>query len=223
MPSLPVRDELGPTLPDLAAPYWRRLPRAARLALVALAVLVVAAILWRAVGPAADAGETSVVVSDPVAFNLRFGGDLERVAATGGASLALEAREDGDVVQSFVVEPLELPPYRGLAAGTLPVYAESVKDRLASRFDDFTMVHEGRTRINEVPGYELVFAARNEAGRRVYGRWVMLVPDEPGAREGVTLQLFARWGARVPNADALGDQGQLKLPLRSFRFGTEAP
>jgi hypothetical protein len=223
MSSLPVRDELGPTLPDLAAPFWRRVPRVARLALVAVLVLVVLAVLWRVVGPAADAGETSVVVSDPVAFNLRFGGTLKRVEPAAGASLALEDRVGGEVLQSFVVEPLKLPAYRGLAAGALPVYAESVKTRLASQYRDFTMVQEGRTRINEVPGYELIFAARSDAGRRVYGRWVMMLPDEPGAREGVTLELFARWGPRVPNADALGDQGQLKLPLRSFRFGTEAP
>lgn len=223
MSSLPVKPELGPTLPTLAAPYWRRLPAAARVALIALAALVVLALAWRVLGPAGDSGETDVVVAEPVAFNLRFGGTLERVKATGEQSLALESRDDGEVTQAFAVEPLRLPAYRGLAAGALPVYAESVKRRIDGAYDDAVVVQEGRTRINEVPGYELIFAARNEQDRRVYGRWVMMLPDEPGARDGVMLQLSARWGARVPNADALGDQGQLKLPLRSFRFGTEAP
>jgi hypothetical protein len=51
----------------------------------------------------------------------------------------------------------------------------------------------------------------------------MMLPDEQGAREGVTLELLGTPAAGIPNADLIGDQGQLKLPMRSFRFGTEAP
>jgi hypothetical protein len=49
----------------------------------------------------------------------------------------------------------------------------------------------------------------------------MMVPEEPGEREGVTLELLGTPAAGIPNAEAIGDEGQLKLPMRSFRFGTE--
>ena len=81
-------------------------------------------------------------------------------------------------------------------------------------------------RINEQPGYEVVFRARDEDRRRLYGRFVMLVPftDPPTPqRRGATLELLGTPAAGIPNAEAIGDSGALKLPLRSFRFGTEAP
>ena len=54
----------------------------------------------------------------------------------------------------------------------------------------------------------------------------MLVPfsDPPAPeRRGATLELLGTPAAGIPNAGAIGDAGALKLPLRSFRFGTEAP
>jgi hypothetical protein len=107
-----------------------------------------------------------------------------------------------------------------------PVLAEGLKERLARRFADFDLVEEGRMRINEQPGYEVVFSARSAEGRRLYGRYVMLVPftDPPEPRRrGVTLELLGTPAAGIPNADSIGDAGGLKLPLRSFRFGTDAP
>jgi hypothetical protein len=188
---------------------------------VLLAALVLAAIAARVLKKAEE--EQSVVVKAAPAFNLRYGGTLERVDPAAGQVLALQSRVDGKVDQTFTVTRLTLPAYRGMPDGELPVVAEALKARLARRFADFTLVEEGRARINKQPGYEVVFAAHNAEGRRVYGRWDMVLPNEPGAREGVTLELTARWSSRVPNAGSLGDQGQLKLPLRSFRFGTEAP
>jgi hypothetical protein len=223
--SLPVKPELGPSLPTLV----RRLPRRARLALLAVAALVVLAALvtlLRGGGPGAD--ETPVVVRDPIAFNLRYGERLERVDPQPGELLRLADRRTGSgaFLQSFVVTPLALAPYRGLPGGELPIAAEALKARLAERVDGFRLVEEGRTRINEVPGYEVVFAARAEDGRTLYGRHVLMVPlTEPPTpqRRGVTLELVGTFRAGIPNVGALGDQGSLKLPLRSFRFGAEAP
>jgi hypothetical protein len=42
-------------------------------------------------------------------------------------------------------------------------------------------------------------------------------------RDGVRLDLVASPGSGVSNPSDVGAVGQLKLPLRSFRFGTEAP
>jgi hypothetical protein len=225
--SLPVKPELGPTLPDLAGPRWHRLPRAARLALSLLVALLVVLLAARVLGGGAGAGETPVVVREPVGFNLRFGPGLERVDPEQGELLRLvDRRRTERFLQSFTVMPLTLRPYRGLAGGELPVAAEALKTRLGSRFDDFRLVEEGRTRINEVPGYEVVFSARGDDGRRLYGRWVMMLPltDPPTPQtRGVVLALLGTFAAGIPNVDSVGDQGQLKLALRSFRFGTEAP
>jgi hypothetical protein len=218
VPSLPVKPELGPTLPQLLA----RAPRLVRVAAAAAAVLVVVVLVAGLLGGAASTGETHVVVRDRPAFNLRYGA-LERVPADGGATLALEARRGDLFLQSFRVVPMTLRPYKGVPSGELPVVAEELKQRLARRFADFSLLEEGRARINEQPGYEVVFSAHSEEGRRLYGRWVMVVPDTPGAREGVTLELLGTPAAGIPNADQIGDEGQLKLPMRSFRFGTEAP
>jgi hypothetical protein len=223
--SLPVKPEYGPTLPDLVAPRWGRVPRVVRVPAVVLAALLVvaaAALALRARG----AGDVSVVVERPVAFNLRHGEALPRVAPRGGELLRLEGRRGPLFLQSFAVERLVLAPYRGVPSGEFPVAAERVKARLARRFGEFALVEEGRTRVNEVPGYEVVFTARSPTGRRLYGRWVMLVPltDPPTPqRRGVTLELLGTPAAGIPNAGLIGDAGQLKLPLRSFRFGTDAP
>lgn len=220
MSSLPVKPELGPTLPQLLRPWWRRAPRSARIAAVAAAVVVAILLVLGAVG-GATSDETQVVVEEPVAFHLRHGAGLDRIDPAQGQLLALEATRGDLFLQSFGVTPLRLAAYEGMPAGELPVAAERLKDRLARRFGEFRLVEEGRITINEVPGYEVVFAARSPDDRRLYGRWVMMVPEEAGAREGVTLELLGTPAAGIPNAEAIGDEGQLKLPLRSFRFGTD--
>jgi hypothetical protein len=224
---LPVKPAFGPTLPALAGPLWRRAPRALRIVAAAATVVLVALVVVAAVrgGPGAS-GERHVVVERPIAYNLRHHPALRRVEPRAGESLRLEARRDGLFLQSFAVTSLELPPYRGAPSGPYAIAAEGLKDRLARRFDAFELVQEGRARINQVPGYQVVFTARSAEGRRLYGRWVMLVPltDPPTPqRRGVTLELLGTPAAGIPNAEEIGDVGQLKLPLRSFRFGTEAP
>jgi hypothetical protein len=224
VPSLPVKPQFGPSLPELAGPAWRRLPRVARAALVALAALVVLGLASLLIGR--GAAEETVVVEDGVAFNLRHGEALSRVASPpAGERLRLEQRRDGAVVASFAVLPLQLPPYRGVAAGAFPAYAERVIAELDRSLDDFELADEGRVRINENPGYAIGFRARQD-GRRVWGRTILLVPgtDPPEpVRDGARLDLLARAGSGVSNPADVGAVGQLKLPLRSFRFGTEAP
>jgi hypothetical protein len=223
VPSLPVKPEFGPSLPELAGPRWRRLPAWLRLGLAALAALVVVLVVLAVTGRGAD--ERSVVVTEPVAFNLRHATTLTRVAPAGPEMLRLEQRRDGRRVGSFAVRPLRLPAYRGSVAGAYPIYAERIVAELRARFADFELADEGRVRINEAPGYGVGFRARQD-GRRVWGRTVLVVPEtdppEP-VRDGVRMDLVASPGSGVSNPADVGAVGGLKLPLRSFRFGTEAP
>lgn len=207
MSPLSVKREFGPTLPQLVS---SRL-----LAVVAAVLAIVAAVVL--LSGATERDETTVVVREPVAFNLRHGPALERVRALPGEQLRLRGRD-----QSFTVRPLSLPAYRGEPAGSLPAFAETAIRELDARYEDFELADEGRARINENPGYGVGFRARLD-GRRVWGRLVMLVPDEPAVRQGVTIEMVAGRRAGVSNASEVGTVGQVKLPYRSFRFGTEAP
>lgn len=217
-----VKPEYRPTLPELLRP----LPRWMRWGVVALLLLPVIAGAWLLTLGSREA-ETWVVVREPVAFNLAYGPRLDRVADQ-GAALRLEQRRGDLFVQSFAVRPLTLPAYRGTPAGALPLYATGYEAELERTFEDYELVREGRTRINQNPGYEIVFRATID-DRRLYGRHILLVPavDEEGdlvldpVREGVVLELAATPVSGTPNAESTGTVGALKKPLRSFRFGTE--
>jgi len=209
-----VKPGFGPSGPDLL----RRLRRSVRAAL-AVAVLALAglAVWWATLG--ATAGETWVVVEEPFAFNLTYGEEFERVQ--GDAALDLErVREDGLFVSSLAVRELTLPPYEGNAGGALPLLATFHVRELRERLEGFELVEEGRTRVNFVPGYEVVF--RYDLGERtVYARDVFLVPEVPGQRAGAQLELRATPTSGTPNAQSIGDVGAIRLPFRSFRLGTE--
>jgi hypothetical protein len=217
-----VKPDYRPTLPELLRP----LPRWARWGIVALLLAPVAVGAWLLTGGAREP-ETAVVVREPVAFNLVYGPRLTQVEDQ-SVALLLEQRRDGLFVQSFAVRPLTLPPYRGTPSGALPLYASAYEAKLERTFTDFQLVREGRTRINENPGYELVFRAK-VGDRTLYGRHILLVPavdaDEDlvldAVREGVVLELAATPVSGTPNPESTGNVGALKKPLRSFRFGTE--
>jgi hypothetical protein len=209
-----VKPGFGPSGPDLL----RRLPRPVRLALVVAALALAGLVVWWAT-LGATAGETWVVVQEPFAFNLTYGEEFERVQ--GGAALDLErVREDGLFVSSFAVRDLTLPPYEGQAGGILPLLATFHVRGLRERLEGFELVEEGRTRVNFVPGYEVVF--QYDLGERtVYARDVFLVPEVPGQRAGAQLELRATPTSGTPNAESIGDVGAIRLPFRSFRLGTE--
>src|SRR5258705_13301588 len=84
-----VREEFGPTLPELLAPRVRRLPPAARVALGALAVAVLVVLAWLVLRP--TPGQTAIVVRKPFAFNLITAQGVQRVAPRGGELVRLQA------------------------------------------------------------------------------------------------------------------------------------
>ncbi len=210
-----VKPEYGPPLTEVLSPV----PRAVRIALAVLAAVVVGVALFLALGGAAEE-ETEVLVREPVTFNLAYGSRLER-GQEPGALLALQRSDDGLFLDSYVVRELVLPPYEGAASGTLPLFAAGMLERLEERYESFRLVREGRARVNNAVGYELIFYA-DRGERTLYGRHVLLVPEEPeGLRRGVVLELLSTNAAGTPNVTSVGSFGALQTPLRSFRFGTE--
>jgi hypothetical protein len=213
-----VRPEFGPTLPELLGPRFRALPRVLRIALGALAALVVLLLVYvlflRGDGVKA---KRAVIVRAPIAFNFVYRAPFRKEAPQAG-----ELARVGSKDQSFSVRELELPAYRGDAAGFLPLYAATLEAQMAKDLPGFSWRADGRTNINKQQGFEIVFQFRRSDGTLTYGRRTLLLPSVT-ARQGVDIWAIAPRSPSVVRADDVGHNGGLKTALRSFRFGTERP
>jgi hypothetical protein len=102
----------------------------------------------------------------------------------------------------------------------LPLYAASYIRTLSGRYAGFQLRGEGKTKVNNVPAYHVFYTALIE-GRRLYGRDVFLLPEGPGAREGVDIVMLTS----TTKASVLGSPmevastGILGRPLKSFTLG----
>jgi len=214
--AVPMKPEYGPTLGRLLAPWWRRSSRLVHGAVVAAgtALVVVAVALVLTLEPARYSQGGSP------AFSFTYRG-LYRTAPEAGGYVRIDARyPDGSLKYSYAVNPLRLPPYQGEASGALPVYATGYAERLASRFQDLVLRGEGKTRVNKVPAYQVLYETRVD-GREMYGRNVLLLPEEEGARVGVEIVMLTAVGAtsEVKEAGEVASGGVLLRPLKTFSFG----
>jgi hypothetical protein len=216
MPASPLRPGFGPTLPALLRGRLRIGPRAARLAAAALAAIVA---LGTAVALLGGAEEQLVHEGDPV-FNLVYDGDaLRSVDPRAGELARLEGRR-GRVAVAVTVKPLRLPAFDGdVAKGLLPVHAQLYLDRLRARDPTFAIRDEGRSTVNDSPGYQVAYRTGPD-GRATYWREIFVVPDEAAPRLGVVLTLRNRRPDRISKR-ALDLTLTARSALRSFRFGTE--
>jgi hypothetical protein len=220
-----VRPEFGPTLPELAAPRLRALGRGARAALVGGALLAVVAVVVALSALRDSDGRRPLVVREPIAFNLLRPPSLQRVTPRDGEVLRLQTRAGVAAPQRFTARPLRLAPYRGDVTAALMVLASRLVDDMRAVIPGFVWRGDGRTRVNEATGYQILYQAK-VGGRTTYGRRVLVVPeseDGPPPRAGMDLDLRAARSDAVPSIEAVGRNGALKLPLTSFRFGTERP
>jgi hypothetical protein len=121
---------------------------------------------------------------------------------------------------AITVRPLPVPPFRGdVAKGLLPVLAEQRMDRLRAADPTFVIRDEGRSTVNDSPGYQ--FAYRTGAsGSYTYWREILVVPDEEEPRLGVVLTFENRRPNRI-GAGAAEFVATGKSAFRSFRFGTD--
>ncbi|HEV3001789.1 MAG TPA: hypothetical protein VGW75_13695 [Solirubrobacteraceae bacterium] len=217
MPASPLRPGFGPTLPAL---LQARLGDGARAALAvvagAAALLAVAAALV-----ALGGSDEQLVHDDDPVFNLVYDAGRLRPADPRGGELArLEGRR-GRVSVAVTVRPLRVPPVRGdVAKGFLPLHAQLYMDRLRRRDRTFAIRDEGRSTVNDSPGYQIAYRT-GSPGRFTYWREVFVVPDEEAPREGVVLAFRNRRPDRI-GAPAFELVHAARSALRSFAFGTEA-
>ena len=214
-----VREEFGPTLPELVGRLLGVRTRAVWLALAAIGAVAVAVVAWLSLR--SDPNESTVVVREPVTYNLIYPDALRRVTPRSGETLRLESRSGPP--QSFVVHPLRLAPYKGDVTAALTFMSARLIDEMRGQYQDFVWRGDGRVNINKQPGYQIIFQAHVD-GHTTYGRRVMLVakPDPP-PREGVDLTILAARSPSVPNLDSVGATGALKTAYRSLRFGADRP
>jgi hypothetical protein len=216
MAAVPIRPEYGPTLGRLLEARWRAAARLTRAVVIAGAVAVVVA----AVALALRLQSASYSHGGNVPFSFKYKG-LYRTAPDGGALVKVASREPGAVPKySYEVYPLTLPAYSGSSSGALPAYASGYIDRLRAHSASFVLRGEGKTRVNTVPGYQILYTER-AGGRELYGRTVLLVPARDGAREGVVIAML-NWSDATRSIKApseVASTGVLLRPLKSFTFG----
>jgi hypothetical protein len=214
-----VREEFGPTLPELLGSRLGVPARKVWLGLALVAAVAVAVVLFLTLRP--TPGQSAVVVRKPVAFNLIYTDALRRVAPRAGEELRLRTRSGPP--QSFVVHPLSIPSYKGDVSAQLTFMSARLIDEMRAHYRGFIWRSDGRVNINKQPGYQIVFQATVN-GRTTYGKRVLLVvgPDPP-PHTGLDITLLAARSTAVPKADAVAANGALKTPYRSLRFGSKRP
>ncbi len=212
-----VKDEYGPTLPELL----RGVPRWMQIAAWATIAALLAVGLWLGTGGAA-APERHEVVRGERTFNLAWDPTRLQPVRVDGALLALEGRRGDLFLDSMTIRAATLPAYSGAPGGVLSVLGTRRLRELRETAPGFTASNppQGRTRVNDATGYQITWREKRD-GRTIYARDIWLVPPEPGARDALLVQLRSTPAAGTPNADRTGNSGALKQPLRSLRFGTE--
>jgi hypothetical protein len=216
MTAIPLKPEYGPTFGRLLAPRWHAASSFARAVAIVCGVGLTAALL--AAGLTLEDAKYSH--GGPVGFSFGYR-DLYRTAPEPGGYVRVQRRgADGRLEDSFAVGPLRLPPYSGALSGELPLYASGYIRALRHRYGDFVLRGEGKTRVNKVPAYDVVYTALVE-GQRMYGRDVLLFPEREGVRSGVAIAMLEHTakGAHVDSVVEAGGSGVLATPLKSFSLG----
>jgi hypothetical protein len=211
-----MKPEYGPTLGRLLAPRWHAAPRALRAGVIAAGILIVVA----AIGIVLTLEPARYSQNGTFPFSFTYKG-LFKTAPEAGGYVRVEAHyADGSLKYSYAVNPLSLPPHSGGISGVLPVYATGYSERLAGRFPDVKLDGEGKTRVNKVPAYQVLYRATID-GRTMYGRNVLLLPEQQGARKGVEIVMLTAAGAtsEVKEPSEVASGGVLLRPLKTFGFG----
>jgi hypothetical protein len=213
--AIPLKPEYGPTLGELLAPRWHAASRLVRAIVVAGGV----GLLALAVGGALTLENAHYAHGGPAPFSFSYRG-LYRTTPAAGEYVQVRSPAGGPLRSSFAVGPLLLPPYTVGVGAELPLYATSYIEGLRRRYTGFVLRGEGKTRVNTVPAYAVAYTARI-AGRTVYGRDILLVPERPGARVGVHIVMLSSREAnpQVTSPLLVGTTGVLERPLETFTFG----
>ncbi len=91
---------------------------------------------------------------------------------------------------------------------------------LSRRYPQFVLRGEGKTTVNSLPAYNILYTTVLE-GQPMYGRAVLVLPPAGGAREGAAIVMLGAASAtpRITSPSELAAKGVLAMPLKTFSFG----
>jgi hypothetical protein len=213
MASIPLKPEYGPTLGELLAPRWHAVSRLVQAIIVAAGV----GLLALAVGSALTLENARYAHGGPAPFSFSYR-SLYRTTPARGEYVRVQRLAGGRLEDSFAVGPLRLPRYTTSLSAELPLYAASYIEGLRHRYAGFVLRGEGKTRVNTVPAYAVAYTAQI-AGRTLYGRDILLLPEQPGARAGVHIVMLSAPRPQLTSPLLVGTAGVLERPLETFTFG----
>ena len=172
--------------------------------------------------------------------------DLDRVEPRRGELAALRKPGSGAAFEMQVTaEPLAFEPSPEPVGGSLPLAADRFRRSAERRFPGFTLLEEGRTRLEITRGieaYQLGFTADAPAGTKgiLIGKTYLIPPDAEDGDRGVALTIvertdeqkildavreqpagfFLNWPIRfwLQQATAVETPTALEKPVESFGF-----
>jgi hypothetical protein len=215
----PVKEEFGPTLPQLLAPRIDNLPRIVLRVIAAAALVVAAALILLAL----RLRDPVFSAAGPPAFSTSYPRAMTKERPPHGALLLLEQHSSIGLEASFEITPLRLPSYNGEISGQLPVIASNMIARRQASDPTFVPWSRGRTRINLVPGYGFTYQ-RTIDGRVYWGRYVLITPTVSGDRNGILISMLTDPTPLLTTAikpvtpDSVGSVGVLFEPFERLRF-----
>jgi len=214
-----VRPELGPPLTTVLRDRFG-LPERRSRALIA-GVLALLALGGLALSLSSGEDLTRYTHRPAPQFTLLYDGAVfARARPAAGELVRLQAGR-GDVRAAVTVRAMTLPPAPGAPIYSVaPIVQARRLDGLRRRAGDLAVRHDGRTRVNGAPGYE-IDVRTGPRGRHAFLREVLLVEDEE-ARTGVLIRLRYTTQGRLTKAEREFVK-RARSAYRSFRFGTERP
>lgn len=215
MRSISLKPGYGPTLPELLAPRWRRASPLTRGLCLAFVILLVAL----AAGLALVLRNRSYSHGGPVPFSFSYR-SMERAAPEPGGYVKLVHYVDGRLEDSFAVGPMGLGPYRGNLQPQLLILANAYIRRLERSVPGFRLYGQGKTPVPNGRRYQVLYET-TIAGRRMYGRNVLVFPERQGARQGLVITMLSSTAAdeEIRSPLRVGSTGLLYKPLHSFTVG----
>ena len=218
MPEPVVQPAYGPTLAALLRARFGLSPR--RSVAVVVGLLVVVALVG-AVVAVRDRNTKLVHRGEPFTFNVVITPELREGAERDGELLRVAGRRGGVDLQ-VTVSPLRIPAYGpGTGSAYLPVFADDYLAARRAELDGYRLLEEGKQRRDTLPGYMVVYRS-GPPGREVVWRDTMLIPEEPGTREGVVLRMRQeRLGPVRASGRKLIAAG--RRAFRSFAPGEDRP
>jgi len=216
MAAVRMKPQYGPTLGVLLSPRWRAASPLARGVVIAACVGLLALLIGA--GLTLENASYSHGGRVPFSFSYR---NLYRVKPDPGGFVKMQRhRADGELEDSLAVGPLRLPPYSGNLSGELPLYAAGYIAGLPGRYPQFELAGEGKTKVDTMFAYAVSYTTVLD-GLTMWGRDILLLPERPGAREGVDIAMLTSPTAdsQVDGPPEVGLAGVLSRPLRTFSFG----